>query len=219
VLSDGVARGEPVRTRAESAISTAGSVGAAAARPVLRRINGAALAVLDAMLDSRLAGEVVDRVAASAVAERALSGALKGPLVETVARDLVRYRVADRLLSEGLVEETTARVLEGPELERVVEAALESPTVERLIKSTIESRLVDEAVMRLLESEDLWLLVEEIARSPAVTDAIARQSVGFADQVAGGMRSRSRVADAWVETRARRLLRRPRAEPPSSEAP
>src|SRR6185295_7262450 len=134
----------------------------------------------------------------------------EGPLVEAVARDLVRYRVADRLLSEGLVEQTTARVLEGPELERVVDAALES---------TIESRLVDQAVQRLLESDDLWLLVEEIARSPAVTDAIARQSVGFADQVAGGVRARSRVADAWVEGRARRLLRRSPVTPPESEAP
>jgi len=208
-----------MRARVESAINTAGSVGAAVARPVVRRVNGTALAALDAVLDSRLAAEVVDRVASSPLAERALSGALEGPLVEAVARDLVRYRVADRLLSEGLVEQTTARVLEGPELERVVDAALESPTVERLIESTIESRLVDQAVQRLLESDDLWLLVEEIARSPAVTDAIARQSVGFADQVAGGVRARSRVADAWVEGRARRLLRRSPVTPPESEAP
>jgi hypothetical protein len=207
-----------VRARVESAIYTCGSVAAAAARPLVRGVNGTALAALDAALDSRLATDVVDRFAASALAERALSGALKGPLVEAVARDLVRYRVADRLLSEGLIEQTTARVLEGPELERVVEAALESPTVERLIQSTIESRLVDQAVLRLLESDDLWLLVEEIARSPAVTDAIARQSVGFADQVADGVRGRSRVADAWVETRARRLLRRAPAQPPGSEA-
>jgi len=146
-------------------------------------------------------------------------GALEGPLVEAVARDLVRYRVADRLLSEGLVEQTTARVLEGAELERVVEAALESPTVERLIGTTIESRLVDQAVVRLLESDDLWVLVEEIARSPAVTDAIARQSIGFAEQVAGGVRARSGDADAWVEQRARRLLRRRSATPPASSAP
>ena len=97
----------------------------------------------------------------------------------------------------------------------MVEAALESPTVERLIGTAIESRLVDEAVVRLLQSDDLWLLVEEIARSPAVTDAIARQSVGFADQVADGVRARSRTADAWVERRARRLLRRDPAAPTS----
>jgi hypothetical protein len=208
-----------MRARVGSAVDTAGSIGTAVAKPVVRRINGTVLAALDVLLDSRLAADVVDRVASSALAERALSGALEGPLVEAVARDLVRYRVADRLLSEGLVEQTTARVLEGPELERVVQAALDSPAVGRLIQSTIDSRLVDQAVLHLLESDDMWFLIEEIARSPAVTDAIARQSVGFADQVAGGVRARSRVADAWVEGRARRLLRRSPASPPGSEAP
>jgi hypothetical protein len=183
-------------------------IGAAVMRPVVRRVNGAAVATFDAVLDFRLAGDVVERVAASPLAGRALRGALEGPLVETLARDLVRYRIADRLLSEGVVEQTTARVLEGPELERVVAAALESPTVERLIGRAMQSRLLDETVVRLLESDDLWLLVQEIARSPAVTAAITQQSVGFADQVAGGVRARSRNADAWLEQRARRMLRR-----------
>jgi hypothetical protein len=53
------------------------------------------------------------------------------------------------------------------------------------------------------------VLVEEIAESPAVTDAITQQGFGFADEVAGGMRARSRNADAWLERAARRALRRP----------
>jgi hypothetical protein len=208
-----------VRTPVESVLRTGGSIGAAVMRPVARRVNGAAVATLGAVLDSRLAGDVVERVAASPLVTRALRGALEGPLVEALARDLVRYQVADRLLSEGLVEQTTQRVLEGAELERVVDAALASPTVERLIASAIESRLLDETVARLLDSDDLWLLVEEIARSPAVTDAIGRQSAGFADQVADGVRARSRSADAWVEQRARRMLRRRPAPPPGSGTP
>jgi hypothetical protein len=135
----------------------------------VRGANGAAVAALDAVLDSRLAGDAVERVVASPLAGRALRSALEGPLVEALARDLVLYRVADRLLSEGIVEQTTARVL---------------------------------------ESDDLWLLVEEIARSPAVTAAITQQTTGFADQVAGGVRARSRNADAWLERGARRMLRR-----------
>jgi hypothetical protein len=50
--------------------------------------------------------------------------------------------------------------------------------------------------------------VREIAYSPEVMDAISRQGVGFADQVAGGVRARSRRADAWLERVARRALRR-----------
>jgi hypothetical protein len=179
-----------------SAVRASASIGAAVARPVGRRAGRAGLAALDAVLDSRFAADAVDRVGASPLAERALGVALEGPLVEAIARDLVRYRVADRLLSEGLVEQTTARLLEGGELERAVESAL-------------DSRLLDLTIERLLDQRALWLLVDEIARSPAVTEAIAQQSVGFADQVAGGVRARSRNADAWLERRARRALRRP----------
>jgi hypothetical protein len=201
-------------------------------------VDGVALAATDLVLNSRTAGEVVDRLADSPLFERAVSRALAGPLVEAVSRDVVRYavvdrvaetllegdalesvlermeaaevprRVLDRMLADGLVEQTTARVLEGPELERAVETALDSAAAERLVGRVIDSRLLDEAVRRLLESEELWLLVDEIARSPAVTEAITQQSMGFADQVADGVRAGSRRADVWLERAARRALRR-----------
>jgi hypothetical protein len=195
-----------------------GSIAAAVVKPAVRGAGRAADAALERLLDARLTGDVVERLAASPLAARAARGALQGPLVEAVAADLVRYRVADRLLSEGLLEQTTARVLEGDEFEYVVQAALESPRVERLIGSAIESRLLDQAVVRLLESDDLWLIVDEIASSPAVTAAIAQQSASFADQVAGGVRSRSLSADAWLEQRARKAFRRRPAPPPGPGA-
>jgi len=63
-------------------------------------------------------------------------------------------------------------------------------------------------VARLVRTDALWLLVDEVARSPAVTEAIAQQGVGFADEVAGAVRVRSRRADALLERAARRALRR-----------
>ena len=129
--------------------------------------------------------------------------------------------LADRLLAAGIADDIARRVLEGPELERIVVVAMESPAVarmadrvldspqaERLVARVIESRLLDEAVARLLESKDLWLLVDEVARSPSVTQAISQQGVGFAEQMAGAVRERSRSGDARVERLARRLLRR-----------
>jgi hypothetical protein len=86
---------------------------------------------------------------------------------------------------------------------------VESPATERLMAGVIESRLLDQAVARLLESEELWLLVEEVARSPAVTEAITQQSLGLADQVGDEVRRRSGNADAWLERAARRV-RHPR---------
>jgi hypothetical protein len=94
-------------------------------------------------------------------------------------------------------------------MERLVAAAVDSPATERLVTRVFESRLLDQIVTRLLESEELWLAVDEIARSPAVTEAITQQSLGFADQVAAGVRQGSIGADAWLERAARRV-RRPR---------
>ena len=148
-------------------------------------------------------GAAVLRPVAGRVTDLSLAG-LDVVLASRLAREGV-----DRIVGSALVEQTATRVLEGPELERVVEQALESPAMERVVGRVIESRLLDEAVERLLESEELWVLVEEIARSPAVTDAVA-----------GGVRARSRTADDWVERVVRRALRRqPRPSGGSGESP
>jgi hypothetical protein len=144
-----------------------------------------------ASLAYSLAEQAIDRTLASGLARHAVSRALEGPLVDVVADDLIRYavveRVVDRLLAEGTVEHAVDRFLDGPELDRVAA----------------------QVRTRLLASEELWLIVEEVARSAAVTEAIAQQGQGFADEVAGRMRTRSRNADEWLERAARRALRRP----------
>ena len=110
-----------------------------------------------------------------------------------------------------------AGALESAGMDRLVHGVVESPGMERLVAQTIESRLLDTVVERLLESEELWLLVDQIARSPAVTEAIAQQSVGFADQMAGEVRVSSQRADAGLERIALRLLRRNRPTPGADE--
>jgi hypothetical protein len=189
----------------------------------------AGLAALDALLEWRYTDEAVRRVLASPAADRAVGHALESRLVDAIARDVARYavmeRIADELLADGVAEQIADRLLERPELPRVIAAALESPGMERLVQRVVDSpaleRLVPQAIdsragdalldgliERLPEREELWVLVEEIARSPAVTDALGHQSVGFADQVAGQVRARSQRADARLERVARRVLRR-----------
>jgi hypothetical protein len=153
------------------------------------------LAGLDAVLGWRYTDEAVKRVLSSPVADRAVGHALSGPLVGAVARDVARYAVLERVVDELVAAGVADRLLDGPELER-------------LATEVMESRLIDTVVERLLESEELWLMVDEIAHSPAVTDAIGQQGVGFAGQVAGHVRDRSQRADAGLERVARRLLRR-----------
>ena len=173
------------------------------ARALGRRAEDLTLAALDAALASRLGAEVVDRVLGSELASGGLARP-RGPPGRGCRARRRALRVIERL-ADGLLGD--------PEIERLLERALESPATERMLVRVLESRLVDEAVRRVLEGEELWLVVDEVAQSPAVTEAIARQSVSFADQVAGQVRVRSRSADERLERAARRVLRRPPADP------
>ena len=127
--------------------------------------------------------------------------------------------VLDATLASSIAQEAVDRAIASGLVERAIERALDEGIVERAVDRVFdERRVIDEAVTRLIESEDLWVLVNVIAQSPAVTDAIARQSVGFADQVAGGVRKASRQADARLEHAARRALRRPPRSAPEQSA-
>jgi hypothetical protein len=195
--------------------------------PAVAGIQGSVWTARRAMT---LGGDALERVAGAAA-----DAVLDGPALERVLDRLeaadVAERVVDRVLSDGIAEHIAVRVLEGPELPRLVELgmssehleaavvaalespgaerllarAVESPAMERLVFQVIESRLLDETFRRLLESPELWVMVEEIARSPAVTEAITQQSLGFADQLAAEVRKGSTGADDWLERTARRV--------------
>lgn len=124
--------------------------------------------------------------------------------VDTVLGSQLLAEVVDRTLASPVAERALQRVLSGPLVEDIARDIVRYSVVERLL----EAGLLEQTVDRLLESEELWRLVDEIARSPAVTAAISKQSLGFADQVAGGVRARSMKADARLERAARRALRR-----------
>jgi len=191
------------------ALRLGAALGGAAAERATRLAGRGALATADAVVQSRLAGEIVERL-------------LAGPLVDRLGRDIPRYRVIERVTepvaASGELDNLVERALDSPTVERLANRVLESAAAERLVARIIQGPLVDEAVARLLESEDLWLMVDVIAQSPAVTEAISRQSIGFADQVAGAVRARSFRADDRLEGAARKLLRRPpRTDEPAPE--
>jgi hypothetical protein len=114
------------------------------------------------------------------------------------------------VLSSELFTYAVDTALRGPLMDTTLVAAervIDTPAARRLVAHAIESEVLDEAVTRLLESKELWMLVDEVARSPAVTEAISHQGAGLADQVAAVVRDRSRNADARLERAARRVLR------------
>lgn len=125
------------------------------------------------------------------------------------ARERAERAVLDLLdaaLASRLAEEAAHRVVTSEVAERAVADAFEGP-------------LVDAVTRRLLESEELWLLVQEVAQSPAVTSAIAQQGASFADEVADEVREQSQHADAWLERMARHMLRRSPAGPATPVTP
>jgi hypothetical protein len=151
-------------------------------------------------------------------ARRAFFGVLDVGLagVDAGLRSEMAQEVFDRVLQSAFADDF---------LDRVIARVADSPDVERLVLSLVDSRVLDAALVQLLESEGLWVLIEEIVQSPTVTSAISQQGFGFANQVAGVVRDRSRTADDRLEGLARRLTRRaarvtaPAVEPGAVEAP
>ena len=112
-------------------------------------------------------------------------------------------------MADRALERITTHVLESPAVGHLVADIVDSPATERLVVQVVDSHMLDVVLTRLLEREELWLMIEEIAGSPVVTAAVTQQSRGFADQVAAGVRAGSSGADVWLE-RAAGAMRHPR---------
>ena len=96
--------------------------------------------------------------------------------------------------------------------EAELNAALDR-AADRLITDTLASQRLKRALERLLESDELWRLVDRIANSPEVLNAVANASVGLTGVVADEARKRTVTADEFAERIARRVLRRAPREP------
>ena len=204
-------------------VPLAGRVTRRAADEAADRGGRLAVAALERALRSPRAEEALDLVLASALLDAAVRGAVERGVVERVTAELLESgavdRIVDQVLDTPLPDHVADRVLlalDGPRATELAQRFLDSEGMDRLIAQVFDSRLLDASVARVLASEELWLVVDEVASSPAVTAAITQQSVGFADQVAVEVGERSRRADARLERIARRILHRP---PPPDAAP
>ena len=82
-----------------------------------------------------------------------------------------------------------------------------------MLVTVLESRLVPELTERLLQSPELDLVLQHVASSPELRRALTDQSTTLAQEMAGGLRSRSENLDDAVERTLRGWLRRPRSSP------
>jgi hypothetical protein len=171
------------------------------------RLAKAPLRGAAAGLERGRAAERRTRAALSSAADQALLGAVDIVLDRLLSDDVID-RVVEQVEASGLAERVAARMLEDGIAERIADRALAGPELERIVASALQSALFEETVAQLLETRALWVLVDEIARSPSVTEAITHQSTGFVEEVGDRARDRSRKADAWVERVVRRVSRR-----------
>ena len=102
------------------------------------------------------------------------------------------------------IEQGLIAVAGNPCIHALIRRALYSDTARDLVDDFFDSGLFDRFVDRLLASDSLWRLIDEVADSPSVTAAISGQGLGFADQLGGELRTRSRLADRWLERRVGR---------------
>jgi hypothetical protein len=160
---------------------------------------------------------VVDVALSAPETARALDAALAGPLTEALGRSVAEHRVAERVAGEivarGAADEALTAALEHEATQRLLERALASPAVERMLVTVLESRLVPELTERLLSSPEMDLLLHHVASSPELRRALTDQSTSLAEEMAGGLRSRTESLDDAVERTLRGWLRRPRPAP------
>jgi uncharacterized RDD family membrane protein YckC len=126
--------------------------------------------------------EAADEVLSSPETARLIDKAFAGSLPEDVASSLVRHRVIERVVAE---------LAASGELERLVVAALENVQTVELTE-------------RVLASAEMQLVLHQVASSPELREAIAKQTTGLADEVIAGLRA----AATSLDDQAERVVRR-----------
>jgi uncharacterized RDD family membrane protein YckC len=129
----------------------------------------------------------VDEVLSAPEVARLIDHALATSLPDEVARSVIRHRVIERFVAE---------LVSSGELERLLNAALTSPRA---------AELTD----RVLASDATQHALRQFAASPAVREAIAKQTTGFAEEVLESVRlSACRLDNRFEQAFRRRSVER-----------
>ena len=85
-----------------------------------------------------------------------------------------------------------------------------SPGLERLVTRVLESRLVDDLTEQVLRSPEMARVVEYIATSPQVVEAVTQHTQTLAEEMVTDVRRRAHSVDDVAERTVRSWMRRPR---------
>ncbi len=124
-----------------------------------------------------------------------------------IAADAV-IATADAWLSSRELERIVTAVVEHEGSERIADRILDSALARHVARRAADAGVVDALLDALAERERFWALIDRVASSPAVSDAIAHQSRSAATDVLDGVRDGAAQADDWLERIARRMAGR-----------
>lgn len=115
---------------------------------------------------------------------------------------------ADAWLSSPELDRIVTAIVQHEGSERLADRILSSPLARHVGRQAVDSGALDAVLDRLAEREAFWALVDAVAGSPAVGDAIALQSRSAVTDVVDGVRDGAAQADDWLERVALRLVGR-----------
>jgi uncharacterized RDD family membrane protein YckC len=145
-----------------------------------------------------------------ATARLALSGArllARTPGVSGIVERSAEAGQAARVEGARRIESVAQTALTGPEVGRIVDDAIAGPLPEALVRSSVDHQVVDRLAaeleseldrltQQLLDSPEFERALERILSSPAVRDALTRQTTGFAEETLDRLRRRAAGGDA-----------------------
>jgi hypothetical protein len=171
--------------------------------PGMRRL-AADGAIVRARLRSRLEG-LAETVLESPEVARTIDRVIAGTLPDAIVGSLLEHRVAERVAAELA---TTM------DLDLAVNAVLDRESTQQLVQAVLASpgfdRLLVQATDRALSGPEMQRIVQHVASSPEVREALTRQSTSLAEEMVASVRTRAESLDDVAERTVRGWLRRPR---------
>jgi hypothetical protein len=160
-------------------------------------------ALVRARLRSRLEG-IAEELLSAPELERAVDRVIAGPLPDAIVRALIEHQIV-----EHLAQELAASV----DVETTVNTVLEHETTQQLIAAVIASPGLDQVLVqatdRALRGPELQRVIEHVAQSPEVREALQHQSTTLAQEMAEGLRSKAENLDDIAERTVHGWFRRP----------
>lgn len=115
---------------------------------------------------------------------------------------------ADAWLSSPELDRIVTAIVQHEGSARLADRVLASPLAQHVGRQAVDSGALDAVLDRLTERDAFWALIDLVAGSPAVGEAIGRQSRSAVTDVVDGVRDGAAQADDWLERVAHRVVGR-----------